>query len=231
MKGKQVLLTGGTGGLGLGVTPTFVASGAKVIIPYRSDRGIIRLKERMPAADFERIIFVKVDLNDESAVEKLVNDLGRVDVLIHLVGGFSMGRTDEFSFGDWKDAFDLNLHTTFLVCKHCLRVMRRHGYGRIVTVASRGALQPGAQLAAYCASKAGVVALTQAIAQETKNLDITANVVLPSVIDTPSNREAMGEAQADEWVKPESLAEVIGFLASDAARDVRGSAIPVYGSV
>ncbi|MCU0535864.1 MAG: 3-oxoacyl-ACP reductase FabG [Hydrococcus sp. Prado102] len=231
MKGKQVLLTGGTGGLGLGVTPTVVASGARVIIPYRSESGVIRLKARMPAADFDRIVFVKADLNDESAVEKLVYDLGRVDVLIHLVGGFSMGRTDEFSFQDWKDSFDLNLHTTFLVCKHCLRVMRKAGYGRIVTVASRGALQPGAQLAAYCASKAGVVALTQAIAQETKNLDITANVVLPSVIDTPSNRDAMGEAQADEWVKPESLAEVISFLASDAARDVRGAAIPVYGSV
>jgi NAD(P)-dependent dehydrogenase (short-subunit alcohol dehydrogenase family) len=231
MKDKQVLLTGGTGGLGLGVTPTIVVTGARVIIPYHSESGISRLKERMPATDFDRIVFVKTNLNDESAVEKLVNDIGRVDVLIHLVGGFSMGRTDEFSFQDWKDSFDLNLHSTFLVCKHCLRVMRKHGYGRIVTIASRGALQPGAQLAAYSASKAGVVALTQAIAQETKDFDITANVVLPSVIDTPSNREAMGDAQADEWVKPESLAEVISFLASDAARDLRGAAIPVYGSV
>jgi NAD(P)-dependent dehydrogenase (short-subunit alcohol dehydrogenase family) len=109
--------------------------------------------------------------------------------------------------------------------------MRRHGYGRIVTVGSRGALQPGAQLAAYCASKAGVVALTQAIAQETKDLDITANVVLPSVIDTPSNREAMGEEQASQWVKAESLAEVICFLVSEAARDVRGAVVPVYGSI
>jgi NAD(P)-dependent dehydrogenase (short-subunit alcohol dehydrogenase family) len=231
MKDKQVLLTGGTGGLGLGVTPTIVVTGARVIIPYHSESGISRLKERMPATDFDRIVFVKTNLNDESAVEKLVNDIGRVDVLIHLVGGFSMGRTDEFSFQDWKDSFDLNLHSTFLVCKHCLRVMRKHGYGRIVTIASRGALQPGAQLAAYSASKAGVVALTQAIAQETKNLDITANVVLPSVIDTPSNRDVMGEAQANEWVKPESIAEVISFLASDAARDVRGAAIPVYGSL
>jgi NAD(P)-dependent dehydrogenase (short-subunit alcohol dehydrogenase family) len=231
MKGKQLLLTGGTGGLGLGVTPVVVASGAQVTIPYRSERGVARLKERMPAAEFERIRFLKADLNDESVVEKLVNDLGRVDILIHLVGGFSMGRTDEFSFQNWQDSFALNLDTTFLVCKHCLRVMRRHGYGRIVTVGSRGVLQPGAQLAAYCASKAGVVALTQAIAQETKDLDITANVVLPSVIDTPSNREAMGEEQAAQWVKPQSLAQVISFLASEAARDLRGAAVPVYGSI
>lgn len=231
MRGKQVLLTGGTGGLGLGVTPTVVACGAQVTIPYRSESGVARLKERMSAADFDRIRFVKANLNDESVVEKLVNDLGRVDILIHLVGGFSMGRTDEFSFDDWKASFDLNLNTTFLVCKHCLKAMRRHGYGRIVTIGSRGAVQPGAQLAAYCASKAGVVALTQAIAQETKEMDITANVVLPSVIDTPANREAMGEAQASQWVKAESLAQTICFLASDAAKDIRGAAVPVYGAI
>ncbi|OKH19169.1 3-oxoacyl-ACP reductase [Hydrococcus rivularis NIES-593] len=231
MRGKQVLLTGGTGGLGLGVTPTVVACGAQVTVPYRSESGVARLKERMSAADFDRIRFVKANLNDESVVEKLVNDLGRVDVLIHLIGGFSMGRTDEFSFDDWKASFDLNLNTTFLVCKHCLKAMRRHGYGRIVTIGSRGAVQPGAQLAAYCASKAGVVALTQAIAQETKEMDITANVVLPSVIDTPANREAMGEAQASQWVKAESLAQTICFLASDAAKDIRGAAVPVYGAI
>ncbi len=229
MKGKQILLTGGTGGLGLGVTPAVLARGAQVTIPYHSERGIERLKEKLPSAEFERIRFVKADLNQEAVVERLVSDLGRVDVLIHLVGGFSMGRTDEFSFEDWKKSFDLNLNTTFLVCKHSLRVMRQHGYGRIVTVGSRGAVQPAAQLAAYSAAKAGVVALTKAIAEENKDKDITANVVLLSVIDTAANREAMGSEQADTWVKPESLAEVICFLASEAARDVSGAAIPVYG--
>ncbi len=229
MKGKQILLTGGTGGLGLGVTPTVLARGAQVTIPYHSERGIERLKEKLTPAEFERIRFVKADLNQEAVVERLVSDLGRVDVLIHLVGGFSMGRTDQFSFEDWKKSFDLNLNTTFLVCKHSLKVMRQRGYGRIVTVGSRGAVQPAAQLAAYSAAKAGVVALTKAIAEENKDRDITANVVLLSVIDTAANREAMGSEQADTWVKPESLAEVICFLASEAARDVSGAAIPVYG--
>jgi NAD(P)-dependent dehydrogenase (short-subunit alcohol dehydrogenase family) len=231
MKGKQVLITGGTGGLGLGVTPKVLSSGANVIVPYNSEIGVGRLKSRVPAADFERIRFVKADLSQESVIEQLINDLGRVDVLIHLVGGFSLGRTDEFPFEEWKKMLDLNLNTTFLLCKHCLRVMGQHGYGRIVTIGSRGAVEPGAQLAAYCASKAGVVALTQAIAQETKGMNITANVVLPSVIDTPTNREAMGEAQASSWVKPESLAEVICFLASEVAGDIRGAVIPVYGSI
>lgn len=230
MKDKQVLLTGGTGGLGLEVTPAVLATGAYLTLTYRREAGVNRLKEHLSAQDFAKIRFVKANLNEESVVEQLVNDLTRVDVLIHLVGGFSMSPTEQLSFADWQQSFDLNLNTTFLLCKHCLRLMKDHGYGRIVTIASRGALQPAAQLAAYCAAKAGVVALTQAIAQETKNMDITANVVLPSVIDTSTNREAMGTTQVANWVQPASLAQVICFLASEAARDIRGAAIPVYGN-
>lgn len=231
MKGKQVLLTGGTGGLGMGVTAAILAQGADVTIPYYDKKEVERLKGKLPAAEFDRIRFVAADLAQETVVEQLVDDMGRVDVLIHLVGGFSMGKTHEYSFEQWKKDFDLNLNTTFLACKHSLRKMLEHGYGRIVTVGSRGAVQPGGQLAAYCASKAGVVALTQAIADETKGTNITANVVLPSIIDTPTNREAMGSEQADKWVKPESLAQVICFLASEAAKDIRGAAVPVYGSI
>lgn len=231
MEGKKVLLTGGTGGLGMGVTVAVLAQGAEVTIPYYHEKEVQRLKGMLPAVEFDRIRFVSADLSKESVVEQLVNDMGRVDVLIHLVGGFAMGKTHEYSFEDWKRDFDLNLNTTFLACKHSLRKMLEHGYGRIVTVGSRGAVQPAGQLAAYCASKAGVVALTKAIADETKGTNITANVVLPSVIDTPTNREAMGTQDADKWVKPESLAQVICFLASEAAKDVRGAAVPVYGSI
>lgn len=232
MKGKHVLLTGGTGGLGLGVTPTVVAQGAKrVTIPYLNSQEVERLKGIVSPADFARIHFVLADLTDEAVVAKLVHEMERVDALIHLVGGFSMGKTHEYSYEAWKKDFDLNLNTTFLLCKHCLGKMLQQGYGRIVTIGSRGAVQPGGQLASYCASKAGVVALTQAIAEETKGTNITANVVLPSVIDTPANRQGMGEENANQWVKPESLAQVICFLASEAAQDVRGAAVPVYGNI
>ncbi|MBD2330112.1 3-oxoacyl-ACP reductase FabG [Alkalinema sp. FACHB-956] len=231
MSGKQVLLAGGTGGLGLGVTPVVLAQGAEVTIPYMNERDLDRLRQKIAPADFARIRFACADLRDERSVETLVNEMGRVDGLIQLVGGFSMGKTHEYSFEQWKQDFDLNLNTTFLLCKHSLRKMLETGYGRIVTIGSRGAVQPGGQLAGYCASKAGVVALTQAIADETKGQNITANVVLPSVIDTPANRSAMGEANAGQWVKPESLAQVICFLASEAAQDLRGAVIPVYGNI
>lgn len=231
MKGKQVLLTGGTGGLGLGVTPTVLAQAALVTLPYTQARQVERLKSLLSPADLARARFVPADLSSEASVQDLVNGLERVDVLIHLVGGFAMGKTHEYSFERWQKDIELNLHTTFLLCKYSLGRMLSQGYGRIVTVGSRAALEPVAQLAAYSAAKAGVVALTKAIADETKGTDITANVVLPSVIDTPTNREAMGAENADHWVKPESLAQVICFLASEAAKDVRGAAVPVYGNV
>ena len=118
MKDKRVLLTGGTGGLGLGVTPAVLHHGGHLTMTYREEREVGRLKSRLSAAEFERIRFVRVDLTQETAVARLIDDLGRVDVLIHLVGGFTMGATEEFSYEDWLKMFDLNLHSTFLLCKH-----------------------------------------------------------------------------------------------------------------
>ncbi|BAU67461.1 short-chain dehydrogenase (plasmid) [Stanieria sp. NIES-3757] len=230
MKGKQVLLTGGTGGLGLGVMRVLLAQDAKVTTPYRSERSLEPLQEAFTTVELESIRLVETNLSDEQSLERLVNGMERVDALIHTVGGYSMGKTHEYSFEAWKKDIDLNLNTAFLVCKHSLRRMLEQGYGRIVTVGSRAAFEPGGQLAAYSASKAGVVALTKAIADETKGTNITANVVLPSVIDTPKNRQDMGEENAHLWVTPESLGQVICFLASEAAKDVRGAAVPVYGS-
>lgn len=232
LKGNYVLLTGGTGGLGLGVTPTVLAhKPASVTIPYTNAHNVERLKSVLSVTDLDRIRFVTANLTDESAVENLVNDMERVDVLIHLVGGFSMGKTHEYPYEQWKADLELNLDLAFLVLKHSLRRMFQHGYGRIVTVGSRGGVQPGGQLAAYCAAKAGLVALTQAIADETKGTNITANIVLPSVIDTPSNRAATNTENASQWVKPDSLAQVICFLASEAALDMRGAVVPVYGNI
>ncbi|NJL81803.1 MAG: 3-oxoacyl-ACP reductase FabG [Chloroflexaceae bacterium] len=230
MKDKAVLLTGGTGGLGLGVVSAVLARGAKVTLPYRGESGRQRLQEQLTPEMGDRLRFVPCDLSNEGAVAQLVAEMGRVEVLIHLVGGFSMGATHQLSYDDWQASFNLNLNTTFLVCKHCLGAMLQQDYGRIVTVGSGASLKPGANLAAYSAAKAGVAALTQAIAAETKGTNITANVVLPSVIDTPTNREAMGSDRAENWVKPESLAEAICFLASAAAGDLRGAVIPVFGN-
>ena len=230
MKERHILLTGGTGGLGQGVTPELLSQGASLTIPYFNEQELEALQRSLAPAQLTRINFISADLSQEAIVEHLINQMEKIDALVHLVGGFSMGPTHQYSLEKWQQDFNLNLTTTFLVCKHSLRRMKEVGYGRIVTVGSGAAISPRGNMASYSASKAGVIALTQAIAAETKGTNITANSVLPSVIDTPSNRHSMGSENSDQWVSPQSLAQVIGFLASDAAKDVRGAAIPVYGN-
>jgi NAD(P)-dependent dehydrogenase (short-subunit alcohol dehydrogenase family) len=230
-EGRHVLLTGAAGGLGSAVAAAFLAQGAHLTLPVldgpQADR-LVALARLEGATD--RTHLRHVDLLDEPAVARMVAEMQRIDAAVHVAGGFTMGPIESLELDLFREHLDLNLTTTFLVIKHCVARMKATGYGRIVTVGSRSAQTPVGQQAAYAASKAGVVALTRAVAAELAGTDVTANCVLPSTIDTPANRAAMGDRHAEAWVKPASLAEVITFLASEAARDLRGAAIPVYGS-
>jgi NAD(P)-dependent dehydrogenase (short-subunit alcohol dehydrogenase family) len=231
MKDRHLILTGGAGGLGTGVTQLALKNGSHLTIPYHSLNVVERLGKSIDAETIKKIHFVFADLRDEKSVREVFAKQEKVDILIHLVGGFSMGETHEYKLEDWHRQIDLNLTSTFLVIKHALKKMWESGYGRIVTVSSRAAVEPAAQMAAYSAAKAGIIALTRSVAQETRGSNITANTVLPSIIDTQANRESMGESNAHRWVKKESLAEIICFLASEKAGDLRGAVIPVYGNV
>jgi NAD(P)-dependent dehydrogenase (short-subunit alcohol dehydrogenase family) len=230
MKDRHVLITGGSGGLGTAVTALFVARGARVTVPVLDDRQAEHLEAAL-GDRAARVAQPRADLRVEADVERVVDGMERVEAVVHLVGGFAMGDTDEQSLEGFRGQLELNLVTAFLVVKHGLRRMKQGGYGRIVAVGSRAAVEPAPRLAAYSAAKAGVVALVRSVAEETRHLDITANCVLPSIIDTPANRAAMGDADADAWVKPERLAESIAFLASEAAGDLRGTALMAYGRV
>ena len=143
MRNRQVLITGGTGGLGLGVTPQVLATGAEVTLPFIAESEVEKLKQILSPAELVRTHFVATDLGKEASVAELIEGMERVDALIHLVGGFSMGKTHEYAFENWQKDLNLNLNTTFLVCKHSLKRMLQHNYGRIVTVGSRGAVNPG----------------------------------------------------------------------------------------
>ena len=217
--------------MGNSVTKLAFSQGAHITIPYHSLNEIQRFRETEKDDKIEHINFVFADLREEKSVQEIFLKQDKIDILIHLVGGFSMVDTSNYKLEDWKHQIDLNMTTTFLVCKYALQKMAENNYGRIVTVSSRAAIEPGAGIAAYSAAKAGVLAFTKSLAEETKGTNITANSVLPSIIDTPANREAMGNKNAHKWVTPESLAEIICFLASEAAGDLRGAAIPVYGNV
>jgi NAD(P)-dependent dehydrogenase (short-subunit alcohol dehydrogenase family) len=230
MAERHVLVTGGTGGLGGAVTRAFLGAGAHVVVPvFRAEEGEALVASLEPHAR-SRLVLNAADLRDEPSVIALIEAMPELHAVVHLVGGFAMGPIEACTVETAQEQLELNVMAAFLVIKHAVARMRREGHGRIVTIGSRSGVEPAAQQAIYSASKAALVALTKAVAAETRGTDITANCVLPSVIDTPANRAAMGDANAATWVKPESLAEVVVFLASEAARDVRGAAVPVYGS-
>lgn len=221
---QVVLLTGATGGLGRTVTERILLAGARVVSTYH--------REAPSPAD--RLLAVPADITDSAsitqAVEAALDRAGRIDALVNLVGGYTGGplvhQTDEAT---WNRMLELNLTSAFLISRAVLPHMLQRGSGRIVHTASRGAVEPFSGGAAYIVSKAGVAALTRAIAAEVAGAGITANVILPGTIDTPANRAAMPGADYSKWVRPLALAETILFLLSDAAREINGALIPVYG--
>jgi NAD(P)-dependent dehydrogenase (short-subunit alcohol dehydrogenase family) len=155
---------------------------------------------------------------------------GRIDILAHAMGGFAGGKSVAETDDATLDAMlDLNYRSAFFIARAVLPHMRRQGGGRILAVASRQGVEPGAMVGAYSASKAALVALVRVIALENKDRDISANTVLPGTMDTPANRAADPQADPSQWVQPAQVAALLVHLASDAGAQVTGAAIPIYG--
>src|SRR6476619_1202501 len=219
MKGKVVLITGGSGALGQTVVPAFVSTGASVIL---GDLNPVQ----MPG-----VTALKADFTDQTQVRSLVEEVirtsGQLDALINLVGGFATGRVVETDVLLWQRMLTMNLTSAFLLSQAVLPSMLQRGQGRMVHVAARAALEPFSGAAAYIVSKAGLVGLIRTLASELEGSGVTVNAVLPSTIDTPANRRAMPAADPSKWVRPDSIAHTLTFLASDAASQVNGALIPI----
>jgi NAD(P)-dependent dehydrogenase (short-subunit alcohol dehydrogenase family) len=217
----NVLITGANGGLGTAVCQAFLETGAKVIGVARS---------WTEAVSFTTL---SVDLTTAEGCDAMVSQAlehGPIDALVHLLGGFGGGQTiAETTDKTWDGMMTLNLRAAFCAMRAVLKPMTAAKYGRIVAVGSRAAVEPAANFAAYSVSKAGLVALVKNVAAENKDLGITANVVLPSTIDTPLNRKAMAGSDFSRWVTPESIAKTLVWLASKEAGDVSGAVVPIYG--
>ncbi len=217
----SVLITGASGGLGTAVCKAFADTGATVIGVARS------WPEPVP------FLTLSVDLTTAEGCDAMVAQAlahGPIDALVHLLGGFGGGQPiSETSDKTWDGMMTLNLRAAFCAMRAVLKPMTAAKYGRIVAVGSRAGVEPIPNFAGYSVSKAGLVALVKNVAAESKDLGITANVVLPSTIDTPLNRQAMPQADFSRWVSPESIAKTLVWLASDAAGDVSGAVIPIYG--
>jgi NAD(P)-dependent dehydrogenase (short-subunit alcohol dehydrogenase family) len=226
MDGKVVVVTGASGALGKVVAKAALARGARV-------GGVDYALSQIPATA-NRIELGDIDLSDaaqaKKAVDAVASHFGRLDALINIAGGFAFEAVAEGDPKTWQRMYALNVLTALNASRAALPHLADSSSARIVNVGAMGALQAGAGMGAYAASKAGVHRLTEALAAEWKG-KITVNAVLPSIIDTPANRASMPKADFGKWVTPQELANVILFLASDAASPITGALLPVSGRV
>lgn len=223
---KVILITGAKGGLGNSVTRAFLETGAAVAGVSRS----------VTDGDFDHPRFraFPAELSSSEAarslVARVVETFGRVDVLVHLLGGFAGGlRVDETEVAVLEDMLALNVRCAFATLGAVLPVMRSQGRGVVLAVGSKAAVEAAPGAAAYAASKAALVSLIRSVAAENADRCISANVILPTTMDTPANRKATPDADFSRWVQPAQVANLLVSLAGDGLGQVNGAVIPVYG--
>jgi len=226
---RHVVVTGGTGALGLAVVSALLDAGARCHVPYRREPELARL----PTGDRSRLAVLPVgDLSDGASVAKLYAGLPMLWASIHLAGGFAYAAIGETPEALLREQLNMNFVSCYLCCQAAVARMQASAEGgRIVNVAARAALEwrMGANTSAYAASKAAVAALTVALAEEVAGQGILVNAVAPSIMNTPANRESMPKADHAKWPTVEEVASTILFLASPENRVTRGTVATVYG--
>jgi NAD(P)-dependent dehydrogenase (short-subunit alcohol dehydrogenase family) len=220
---RSIIVTGGFGVLGQAVAQAFAAAGDKVA---RIDF-VGSAAQPLPGA----LNIGGVDLTDAAAtgaaLDKVAAAHGGIDVLVNVAGGFTWETLEGGSIDSWARMHSMNLISNATITKLALPRLKASGAGRIVSIGAGAALKAGMGMGAYTASKSGVHRLTEALAEELASSSVTVNAILPSIIDTPTNRADMPDADTSQWVSPEAVADVILFLASPAARAISGALIPV----
>ena len=229
------VLTGGTGGLGVEVARRLADRGFRLAVSYLVPEHAEAF-EREIRLDEDHLLLVRCDGTDQGAVDEFfsrtVDQFDGINDLVSLVGGWS-GRKDveETSEVRFDRMIDLNLRSAFHAARAALPHLRDAEWGRIILIGSRAAIDPAPGQAAYNIAKAGVIALARTIAQEVHDAPLTANVVLPSVIDTPAFREVVPFGDYVDWPTPQEIAQVIDFLASPDSSVINGAMIPAYGKM
>ena len=227
---RTVIVTGAAGNLGKAVANAFADLGANLVLVDLKRESL----ERAFGCENDHRSFAPANLVEMLDATRVAHAalarFGRIDVLCNIAGGFRMGETvHETSDENWDFLFDINTRTLLHTARAVVPLMLSAGGGKIVNVGAFAAQKGAAQMGAYTASKATVIRMTEAMAAELREKNINVNCVLPTIIDTPENRAAMPKANPAKWVAPGDLANVIVFLASDAARAVHGAAVPGTG--
>lgn len=228
LTGRTVVVTGGFGFLGGALAVKLVKEGARVVLVDRSAVPALALPDVALALG-------GVDLSSPdsagAAFSRIAGELGGIDALVNVAGGFVWETVEAGSIESWDRMYGMNLRTAVVASQAVLPHLLTKGAGRLVNVGALAASKAATGMGAYAASKAGVARLTEALAEELKDKGVTVNAVLPSIIDTPTNRADMPDADATRWVSADALAAVIAFLLSDDASAVTGALIPVCGRV
>jgi NAD(P)-dependent dehydrogenase (short-subunit alcohol dehydrogenase family) len=230
---RVILITGATGNFGPHVARAFAAEGDRLALTGRSVEPAEALIQELDLGA-DRAFAHAADVTKAQSVADWVNAVkdkwGRADVLVNTAGGYKPGKpVHEMDEADWDFMLNLNARSTFLACRAVIPLMLAQGSGKIINIGAKAGLAAGRKSTGYAASKAAVLRLTEALSAEVRDQNINVNAVIPSTIDTPGNRNAQPNADTSKWVKPEALAAVIVFLASDAASAIHGAHIPVYG--
>lgn len=231
--GSVILIAGGTGGLGREVTSAFLEERATVVVTYRNQPEWEKFRSAA-SANTPRLEGHEVNVTDEAAVRQLVEKIlskhGRVDAMVNTVGAYAGGlKLWEMETRVFEQMLNLNLRSGYALSRAVVPAMLKQGRGAIVNVASKAALDHAAGASAYAASKAAAVAMMDSLAADLKGTGVRVNTILPSIIDTETNRKAMPNADFAKWPKPKDIARVILFLCSDEAKVIHGASIPVYG--
>ena len=227
---RTIVITGAAGNLGMAVAQVFANEGAQLVLLDRAPIGEAALVKLAPA----QCLPIALDLCDAAqvaaAVAQALARFGCIDVLCNLTGGFAMGDAVHATCDStWDFLHDMNVRTLRNTSRAVVPQMLRQGGGKIVNVGAYSAQRGLAHMGAYTAAKSEVLRLTEAMAAELRAKNINVNCVLPSILDTLQNRADMPDADPARWVSPHDLAQVIAFLASDAARAIHGAAVPVTG--
>ena len=231
MQDKTVIVTGAFGALGRMVARALAARGAKLALVDAAPA----VPEALAAEFSAHLLLAGVDLASSSATQAMVDQVvarhRSLDAVVNIAGGFRWETVADGDPATWDAMFTVNVKTTLHVCRASLPHLLARPGSRIVNIGASAAGKAAAGMGAYAASKAGVLRLTEALAEETKDQGLTVNAILPSIIDTPANRKEMPQADFTRWVAPEAVADVVAFLLSDGARAITGAGIPVMGRV
>lgn len=215
---QVVLITGASGGLGQAVAAAFAHAGAQVVGVARS------------ANSTDRLRMIAADLAQPGEAARVVREAGRIDCVVHVMGGFAGGTpVHETDDATWHHMMNINLNSAFYLFRAALPPLLARQHGRLIAVSSRAGVDPVPTLSAYGVSKAALNMLIRTLAAELKDTGVTANAVLPSTINTAQNRSGMPDGDAARWVRPEAIADLVLYLASESAQDINGALIPIYG--